>query len=46
MALDKAGIEFTVSVLFERFVELKGKIERQKRWQRLPGTSRPIILTR
>jgi hypothetical protein len=37
MALDKAGIEFTVSVPFERFVELKGKIERQKRWQRLPG---------
>jgi hypothetical protein len=35
MALEEAGIEFTVSVPFERFVELKGKIERQKRWKRL-----------
>ena len=35
MALDDAKIEFTVSVPFERFVELKGKIERRKRWQRL-----------
>ena len=35
MALDDAGIEFTVSVPFERFVELKGKIEGRKRWQRL-----------
>jgi hypothetical protein len=35
MALEGAGIEFTVSVPFERFVELKGKIERQKRWKRL-----------
>jgi hypothetical protein len=34
-ALDDAGIEFTVSVPFERFVELKGKIERRKRWQPL-----------
>ena len=30
MALEEAGIEFTVSVPFERFVELKGKIERQQ----------------
>lgn len=37
MALDDAKIEFTVSVPFERFVELKGKIERRKRWQRLGG---------
>jgi hypothetical protein len=35
MALDEAKIEFTVSVPFERFVELKGKIERRKRWQRI-----------
>jgi len=35
MALDKAGIEFTVSVPFERFAELKGKIEGRKRWQDL-----------
>ena len=38
MALEEAGIEFTVSVPFERFVELKGKIERCKRWKRLDGT--------
>jgi len=37
LALDEAGIEFTVSVPFERFTELKAKIERQKRWQRLSG---------
>ena len=35
LALDEAGIEFTVSVPFERFVELKGKIERHQRWRRL-----------
>lgn len=35
MALDQAGIEFTVSVPFERFVELKRKIETRKRWQKL-----------
>lgn len=35
MALEEAKIEFTVSVPFERFVELKGKIERRKRWTRL-----------
>jgi hypothetical protein len=35
MALDDAGIEFTVSVPFERFVELKGKIEGRRRWRRL-----------
>jgi hypothetical protein len=35
MALEDAGIEFTVSVPFERFVELKGKIEGRKRWERL-----------
>jgi len=35
MALEDARIEFTVSVPFERFVELKGKIEGRKRWRRL-----------
>jgi hypothetical protein len=35
LALDDAGIELTVSVPFERFVELKGKIEGRKRWKRL-----------
>jgi len=39
MALDRAGIEFTVSVPFERFVELKGKIEGRKRWQRLSSAA-------
>lgn len=32
-ALDEAGIEFTVSVPFERFAELKGKIEGRDRWE-------------
>jgi hypothetical protein len=35
MTLDEAGIEFTISVPFERFVELKGKIEKRKHWQQL-----------
>jgi hypothetical protein len=34
-ALEAEGIEFTVSVPFERFVELKAKIEGRKRWKRL-----------
>jgi hypothetical protein len=33
--LDDEGIEFSVSVPFERFVELKGMIEGRKRWRRL-----------
>lgn len=36
-ALDQAGIEFTVSVPFERFVELKRKIEQRCRWCTLDG---------
>jgi hypothetical protein len=36
--LDEAGIEFTVSVPFERFVELKRKIEGHRRWRRLGGS--------
>jgi hypothetical protein len=31
-ALNEQGIEFTVSVPFERFVELKKKIESRQRW--------------
>lgn len=34
-ALDTYGIEFTVSVPFERFTELKGMIERRRRWRSL-----------
>ena len=35
--LDKTGVEFTVSVPFERFTELKGMIEGRKQWRRLNG---------
>jgi hypothetical protein len=38
MALDDAGIELTVSVPFERFAELKDKIEKRKHWQRVSGS--------
>jgi len=33
--LDGSGIEFTISVPFERFTELKGMIEGRKRWRHL-----------
>jgi len=33
--LQKAGVEFTISVPFSRFVELKSRIESQEHWQRL-----------
>jgi Transposase DDE domain group 1 len=36
--LEAAGIEFTISVPFERFVELKGLIEGRRRWRRLTAT--------
>ena len=36
--LDGMGIEFTLSVPFERFVELKGLIEQRKRWRRQDET--------
>jgi Transposase DDE domain group 1 len=36
--LDGMGIEFTLSVPFERFVELKGLIEQRQRWRRQDGT--------
>jgi len=35
--LDGANVEFSISVPFERFVELKGIIEGRKRWRRLNG---------
>ena len=34
-ALDKAGIEYTISVPFERFAQLKGQIEQRYRWYAL-----------
>jgi hypothetical protein len=36
--LDAQGVEFTISVPFERFAELKVMIERRKRWRPLDGT--------
>ena len=35
--LDTEGVEFTISVPFERFTALKAMIERRKRWRRLNG---------
>ena len=35
MALEERGIEFTLSVPFERFTELKEMIEQRQRWRRL-----------
>ncbi len=37
-ALDEKSIEFTVSVPFERFVELKKRIEGRERWRTLDAT--------
>lgn len=34
-ALDQAGIEYTISVPFERFSQLKGQIEQRCRWYEL-----------
>ena len=36
--LDNEGVEFTISVPFERFTELKAMIEARKRWRPLDGT--------
>jgi hypothetical protein len=36
--LDGMGIEFTLSVPFERFVELKGLMEQRQRWRRQDET--------
>lgn len=33
--LEHAGVEFTISVPFERFVEVKALIERRRRWTRI-----------
>jgi hypothetical protein len=38
-ALVDRGVEFTISVPFERFVELKGMIEQRRRWHRLDSES-------
>lgn len=34
-ALQASGVEFSISVPFERFVELKGMIEGRKRWHKI-----------
>ena len=36
--LDSEGVEFSISVPFERFSELKGMVETRKRWRWLDGT--------
>ncbi len=36
--LDCEGVEFTISVPFERFTELKAMVEGRKRWRPLDGT--------
>ena len=36
--LDSEGVEFTISVPFERFTELKGLVQGHKRWRHLDGT--------
>ena len=38
--LEELKVEFTISVPFERFHELKGMIEQRKRWSRIPGGER------
>ena len=35
--LQGSGVEFTISVPFERFTQLKGMIEGRKRWRKLNG---------
>lgn len=35
--LDAAGVQFTISVPFERFAQLKQLIETRRRWRRLDG---------
>jgi hypothetical protein len=36
--LEGLGAEYTISVPFERFAELKGLIEGRKKWDKVPGT--------
>jgi len=38
--LDALGVEYAISVPFERFAELKGLIEQRRRWSRAPGGRR------
>jgi hypothetical protein len=38
--LDSLGVEYAISVPFERFCELKGKIEARARWTPVPGGDR------
>jgi len=35
--LEALRVSYTISVPFERFVELKGKIETRRKWQSIPG---------
>ncbi len=35
--LENEGIEYTVSVLFERLLVLKGRVEKRQRWSYLDG---------
>jgi hypothetical protein len=42
--LDQAGVEYTISTPFERFVALKQVIEAQRRWQRLDADSEYVEL--
>jgi len=35
--LDRQGVQFTISVPFERFAVLKAMVEHRKRWRRLSG---------
>ena len=36
--IDSQGVEFTISVPYERFVELKSMIENRRRWRKLDDT--------
>jgi len=36
--LDVIGVEFSISVPFERLTELKGMVEARRRWRRIDGT--------
>lgn len=38
LLLDSLGVEFSISVPFERLYELKGIIEARRRWRRIDGT--------
>lgn len=38
--LEGLGVEYAISVPFERFAELKGLVEQRRRWSRVPGGAR------